>query len=377
MPTIVEAAPVASAKGTVGTSETLTLADRLAQTADTRHGAIGETRNKHNVRGYNSSDWLTLMFSVRNRGLLNLWQPMLLVAICACVFTPVAVLYANDATCEALERGSTAFGLVLSALSFLLVFRLNRSATRHYEARQLCGWMMIHVRDVALSATTTLRGSPATRDRLCEVAVAFPVAFMLHLWGVGDPNAPRGAFAAMVEGVFADPSTLATITTAKHRPLALIEHAQSVLHEALGPGGTDLTHDDRRHDAPLEAIVYERLLGSIQGLGQPLGGCERIQGTPLPFVYVAHLRSFLLVVLCACPICFACEWQWATIPLSLLIAIALLGIEAASVECERPFSRSPSKNHHDLERFAVLLSTEVSHMLQRAEARAAGGAQHL
>ena len=34
--------------------------------------------------------------------------------------------------------------------------------------------------------------------------------------------------------------------------------------------------------------------GSISGLGVPLDGCERIQGTPLPFVYVAHLRSFLL-----------------------------------------------------------------------------------
>ena len=37
-------------------------------------------------------------------------------------------------------------------------------------------------------------------------------------------------------------------------------------------------------------------------------------------------------------------YRWATIPLSLLVAVALLGIEAASVECERPFSRSPSKN---------------------------------
>lgn len=152
------------------------------------------------------------------------------------------------------------------------------------------------------------------------------------------------------------------------RPLSVIEHAQSVLHEALGPGGTDV-----KHESPLEAIVFQRLLDSIQGLGVPLGGCERIQGTPLPYVYVAHLRSFLLVVLCAVPFLFACEWQWATIPLSLLVALALLGIEAASVECERPFSSNPSKNHHDLERFAVLLSTEVSHMLRRAEARAAGG----
>ena len=39
---------------------------------------------------------------------------------------------------------------------------------------------------------------------------AFPVAFMLHLWG---DHPTRGAsFAAMVEGVFSDPATLATAT---------------------------------------------------------------------------------------------------------------------------------------------------------------------
>ena len=201
-----EAVPASSAKGTVVTSEAavvldagiqagaqapLTLADRLDRTSDARHGAIGATRNKRNGRAYNSSDWLTLLFSVRNRGLFHLWQPMLLVAICACGFTPVAVLYAHEATCEKLEAATSAFSLVLTALAFMLVFRLNRSATRHYEARQLCGWMMIHARDVALSATATLsRVSPATRDRLCEVAVAFPVAFMLHLRG--HAHAPRG-----------------------------------------------------------------------------------------------------------------------------------------------------------------------------------------
>jgi hypothetical protein len=42
------------------------------------------------------------------------------------------------------------------------------------------------------------------------------------------------------------------------------------------------------------------------------------------------------------------------------------GIEAASVECERPFSPMPSKNHHDVERFAELISTEARHPLPYA-----------
>ena len=54
------------------------------------------------------------------------------------------------------------------------------------------------------------------------------------------------------------------------------------------------------------------------------------------------------------------------------VAFALLGVEAASIECERPFAAKPSKNHHDVERFAELISTEVLDMLKRARSREGG-----
>lgn len=359
------AAPPANAPAAGAAKQSL--ADRLAATADARHASIRATRNSRNVRVYKTNEWFTLIIALRNRGLTYLWQPMLLVTLCAVGFTPVATLYLSEEACTSLDDARSALPFVLTALSFQLVFRLNRAAVRHYEARQLCGWMMIHTRDVALAANATLsRDHPQARDRLCEIAVAFPVAFMLHLWG--DHPSREAAFARMVDGVFEDPSTLALVKAARHRPLCLIERAQRVLFEALGPDSA------ATNNGPLEQCILTRLLDSVQGLGVPLGGCERIQGTPLPFVYVAHLRSFLIVVLCAVPFAYGCEWKWATIPLSLLVAFALLGIEAASIECERPFSPSPTKNHHDLERFAVLLSTEVMHMLQRSESYYHGGA---
>ena len=99
-----------------------------------------------------------------------------------------------------------------------------------------------------------------------------------------------------------------------------------------------------------------------------LGGCERIMGTPLPFVYVSHLRTFLVLVLCfGVPLVFACSWGWAAIGLAPLVAFCFLGVEAASIECERPFSGTPSKNHHDLERFAIAVSAEVEEMLRCAQ----------
>ena len=275
-------------------------------------------------------------------------------------------------------------------------------------------------RDIALSSNAALGAAyPEARDQLCEVAVAFPIAFMLHMWGGAAPGRAE-AFEAMVDGVFAQSATRVAIAGAAHRPLALIQHGESVLHDLIFGG----TAGKGMSNAPLQAQLYEQvrahgssghgssghwsgsgmrahwsgglgaaphppgtqrsavsesllrvlgqLLRSIQGLGVPLGGCERIQGTPLPFVYVAHLRTFLLIVLWAVPIVYACEWGWATFPLSLLVAIALLGIEAASIECERPFSAKPSKNHHDVERFCELLSNEVRDMLTRSRLRTGG-----
>ena len=66
--------------------------------------------------------------------------------------------------------------------------------------------------------------------------------------------------------------------------------------------------------------VCAKLYDTIHSLGVVLGGCERIQGTPLPYAYVAHLHSFLLLILSAVPIVYACEWGWATLPLAPLIA---------------------------------------------------------
>ena len=219
----------------------------------------------------------------------------------------------------------------------------RRARPGHYEARQLCGWMIIHCRDLAMGAIAALDNQPLVRDRLCEVAVAFPVAFMLHLWG--EPDTRGAAFTLMLDGVL-DDATMQTVEAAGNRPLALLTLAQKLLNDTFRATAGQPGH-------VLQAAVYEQLFTSAKALGVPLGGCERIQGTPLPFVHVAHVRSLLIIVLCSCPLVYACAWQWATIPLSLIFAFGLLGIEAASVECERAFSATPTKNRE----FPVAAST--------------------
>eukprot|EP00445_Apocalathium_hangoei_P092342 CAMPEP_0204232722 /NCGR_PEP_ID=MMETSP0361-20130328/89646_1 /ASSEMBLY_ACC=CAM_ASM_000343 /TAXON_ID=268821 /ORGANISM="Scrippsiella Hangoei, Strain SHTV-5" /LENGTH=70 /DNA_ID=CAMNT_0051202777 /DNA_START=30 /DNA_END=242 /DNA_ORIENTATION=+ len=43
-----------------------------------------------------------------------------------------------------------------------------------------------------------------------------------------------------------------------------------------------------------------------------MGAMERINSTPLPFAYVAHLRTFLVLYLLGLPIALYGSWGWAT-----------------------------------------------------------------
>jgi putative membrane protein len=70
------------------------------------------------------------------------------------------------------------------------------------------------------------------------------------------------------------------------------------------------------------------------------GGMERIKGTPLPIVYVSHLRTVLLLTLILFPYVFGPLWKWTTIPLVAVAAFVWLGIEAASSEVECPFRQN-------------------------------------
>lgn len=91
---------------------------------------------------------------------------------------------------------------------------------------------------------------------------------------------------------------------------------------------------------------------------------ERINNTPLPFVYVAHLRTFLLIYLTLVPVVFSPVWLWATPLMSFLVAYALLGIEAASVECERPVRECA--NHMPLDAFAAVIADNVGQTVRHS-----------
>ena len=67
------------------------------------------------------------------------------------------------------------------------------------------------------------------------------------------------------------------------------------------------------------------------------GACERIRSTPLPFAYAVHLRRALIVYCFTLPLALVQKYGWETVPVTLMIAYVLFGIEEIGVEIEGPF----------------------------------------
>ena len=84
--------------------------------------------------------------------------------------------------------------------------------------------------------------------------------------------------------------------------------------------------------------------------------------TPLPYVYVAHLRTFLIIYLIAAASAAVAEWGLAAVPALVAMSWALLGIEAAAVECERPFGHQP--HHLALGKFCVVCAENIAQTLR-------------
>ena len=57
----------------------------------------------------------------------------------------------------------------------------------------------------------------------------------------------------------------------------------------------------------------------------------------MPFAYVAHLRTFIIVWLGVLPPLFCVHVGWAAIPLMIIVMVLFLGLDSISGEIENPF----------------------------------------
>eukprot|EP00927_Polykrikos_kofoidii_P080736 TRINITY_DN77692_c0_g1_i1.p1 TRINITY_DN77692_c0_g1~~TRINITY_DN77692_c0_g1_i1.p1 ORF type:complete len:355 (-),score=37.51 TRINITY_DN77692_c0_g1_i1:41-1105(-) len=299
--------------------------------------------------------WIRTTFSLWGRPIRPMLVPLFIVnsvAVCCTLATETEVLGGYWQLTEPQKLSSHYSNLFIS-ISFLMVFRLNRAAVRFYEARTAAGTMVVGCRELTSEACTFFDHDKGTRDELLRWVLAFPVATRNYLRGQS-----RYASVAELEGVLLPPQ-LEALGSAKRQPLFVIDHIRHLILQ----GTRSNVHDDPRIAA--EGLAAMNRETEMLQIG--MGSMERINATPLPYAYVAHLRTFLLLFLLGIPFVFSKLWGWATLAAVPVLSFGLLGIESAALVCERPFGLS--SNHICLDRFCDVVAEDVVQSLGIASSR--------
>jgi putative membrane protein len=248
-----------------------------------------------------------------------------------------------------IEIPLTAHNLIGLALGLLLVFRTNASYDRYWEGRRLWGGIINECRNLARGARTYLGESQDLRTAITVWTQAFPYATMHSLRG----SSSLGPIADRLPAGEAE-----SVLAAQHVPLAVASRISETLGEARSLG---LISD----------YVRVELDRSVHQLVDFLGGCERIRRTPLPFVYVAHLRRALTLYCFTLPLALVGAYGWYTLVVVPLLAYILFGIEEIGVEIENPFGKDV--NDLPLERFCETVDQNLAEIASLAPPSATSG----
>lgn len=323
------------------------LANDLLKDSKPREIALKRAADKqlNHVRG--TDGWWRTMLVIEDRAMdnyLGAWLIIILNAFVACL---LSVVYEVQLPEETLEQWDTAFSLVLkTSLAFLLVFRMNRTAHRFWEARGYWGNLAHLTRNLVGKLLQYGTHNPTSRDLAIQWGSSFCLASKYFIRSQKNYNVDE--FAG-----FLNANQVKRLEGANHAALLSASMCRFYL-DLLFPVDAD-TPPGLAH---LYALRLQECEAIVARMVEQVSGMEKIRSTPLPIVYVSHLRTFLFVYLMVLPYSWVTEWAWSTIPLVAFTSFALLGIEGGSSEVEIPFSQH-RPNHLALDAYCLVILDSV------------------
>ena len=216
---------------------------------------------------------------------------------------------------QVMRVDATVFSLLGVILSLFLGFRTSTAYDRWWEARKQWGALVNNSRNLAIYVDSMWPESDRGIRRFMAKHVAnFCLSLAEHL---------RDG-TQLDKLVYLAPEERAYYETKDHIPnfIALrIYQRIAAAHRA----GTINEGD------------YINIKAQHQSLLDILGACERIKKTPIPFSYSVYLKIFISAYALLLPLGLTTSFGWTTVPVTMLIFFALLGIEMMGQEIEDPF----------------------------------------
>ena len=209
---------------------------------------------------------------------------------------------------------------VLTGILFgwFLGFRTNAAYARWWEGRVLWGQLINESRNLSLKARCLFMATPATVVQLSDGLVSFADELRLHL--------------------------RSTQVTA-HRPLAIAGEIMGMIYAENSAGRID-------------GWQLLTLNEHAKALMEICGGCERIKNTPLPASYRGLLRQGIATYMLILPWFLAGDLGWLTIPTTLVVGYALIGLEIIAETIESPFDADP--DHLTLDEMVATIRRNIA-----------------
>ncbi|GIL91078.1 hypothetical protein Vretimale_9508 [Volvox reticuliferus] len=256
----------------------------------------------------------------------NLQGPLSVLTLLSCLVVLYRTLLEQGSLPDVFEGvrfTDVPFQLTSFALSLLLVFRTDASYSRWCAAMDAWGKLRNSASQLVRKAAAWVDNSAALQ-RLVRWVGAFPLCLMLELrHDQGDPEMeaairrelrevlrPHEVEQVVASGPYYHQFCLSVLT-------ALVEAAQ------LGESREATMLDD------------------LHGFNEAARECEKIMRFPIPLTYTRHTSRFMLIYLAALPLALYDSCDWIAVPVTLVIAFLLLGIEDIGVQIEEPFSILP------------------------------------
>jgi len=213
----------------------------------------------------------------------------------------------------------TLFGFVLA---LFLGFRNNVSYERFWEGRKLWGGLLNDTRSLARQALT-LPDSPDEPERTRRfvlMLIAFTYALKHQL---------RHTDASKDLKKRLDPEHFELVEEANFKPILIMKFMAQWVQQA-------------RLENKIDSIQQSCFDQNFNKLSDIVGGCERIQSTPLPYSYSVLLHRTIYLYCFLLPFGLVDSLQWLTPLLVVFIGYTFVAFEAIADEIEQPFGKEPN-----------------------------------
>ncbi len=259
--------------------------------------------------------WLRMLFVLRGSVLPDILPQLMAATLFAVLVTALhGQLFAWK-----VPLNFVPFSLIGLTLAIFLGFRNSTSYARYWEARTLWGTLLNETRSLVRQART-LTDVPQHAPALAMVLAAFVHALRHQLRGTDAAADMR----RLLPAVDCEP-----LATARFKPAVLLLMAGEWLQA-------------RRQDGSLQPVLVPAMEAPLCKLGEALGGCERIAGTPIPFTYAVIIHRTIYLYCLLLPFGLVDSIGFMTPVIVAFIAYTFFALEALGAELEEPFGTAPN-----------------------------------